>query len=86
MSALNVGVGLTLLFLIIVLDFIIQNIHSTNIHFFTASFGLPVGVAMIVAAVGGGVLVMLVSSLRIGQLRLRFRRHRRGEDHRFRRA
>jgi uncharacterized integral membrane protein len=77
-----VGVAVTLVFLIVVLDFIIQNLHTTTIHFFNASFGLPVGVAMIAAAVAGAVLVVVSGWLRIGQLRLRFRRHRRNETHR----
>ena len=55
--------------LILLLVFIMQNTDSTTIHFFGWSGSLPVGVAILLAAVCGGVLTFAVGTARIVQLR-----------------
>ena len=55
--------------LILLLVFILQNTDSTTIHFFGWEWNLPVGVAILLAAVCGGLLTVAVGTARIIQLR-----------------
>ena len=55
--------------LIVLLVFIMQNTDSTTIHFFGWEWNLPVGVAILLAAVCGGLLTVAVGTARIVQLR-----------------
>ncbi len=55
--------------LIVLLVFIMQNTDSTTIHFFVWEWNLPVGVAILLAAVCGGLLTVAVGTARIVQLR-----------------
>ena len=55
--------------LVLLLVFILQNTDATTIHLFGWAWQLPVGVAILLAAIGGGVLVFLVGTVRILQLR-----------------
>jgi uncharacterized integral membrane protein len=55
--------------LILLLVFILQNTDSTTIHFFGWEWNLPVGVAILLAAVCGGLLTVAVGTARIVQLR-----------------
>ena len=64
-SALIVG----FLILILLLVFIMQNTDSTTIHFFVWEWNLPVGVAILLAAVCGGLLTVAAGTARIIQLR-----------------
>jgi uncharacterized integral membrane protein len=64
-SALIVG----FLILIVLLVFIMQNGDSTTVHLFGWGWDLPVGVALLLAAIAGGVLTFLVGTARIMQLR-----------------
>jgi lipopolysaccharide assembly protein A len=56
--------------------FILENTESVKISYFGASAHLPLGVALLVAALGGALLVGIVGTARIMQLR-RYVRHRR---------
>jgi uncharacterized integral membrane protein len=64
-SALIVG----FVILILLLVFIMQNTDSTTIHLFTWEWNLPVGVAILLAAVCGGLLTVAAGTARIIQLR-----------------
>jgi uncharacterized integral membrane protein len=64
-SALIVG----FVILILLLVFIMQNTDSTTIHFFVWEWNLPVGVAILLAAVCGGLLTVAAGTARIVQLR-----------------
>ncbi|MGH3674984.1 MAG: LapA family protein [Mycobacterium sp.] len=55
--------------LILLLVFIMQNTDSTTIHLFAWQWNLPVGVAILLAAVCGGLLTVAAGSARIVQLR-----------------
>jgi uncharacterized integral membrane protein len=55
--------------LILLLVFILQNTGSTTIHLFAWEWNLPVGVAILLAAVCGGLLTVAAGSMRIIQLR-----------------
>ena len=64
-SALIVG----FVILILLLVFIMQNTDDTTIHLFAWEWNLPVGVAILLAAVCGGLLTVAVGTARIIQLR-----------------
>jgi len=57
------------LILILLLIFITQNTTSTTLTFFGWHWSLPLGVAILLAAVGGGLLTVAVGTARILQLR-----------------
>jgi lipopolysaccharide assembly protein A len=58
------------------LVFIIQNSQSVKVSFLSGSVHMPLGVALLLAAVGGVLLAGIVASLRIWQLRHRVRQSR----------
>jgi uncharacterized integral membrane protein len=57
------------LILIVMLIFIAQNTASTPFTFFGWHWSLPLGVAILLAAVAGGLLTVAVGTARILQLR-----------------
>ncbi|AWV48649.1 hypothetical protein JK2ML_2366 [Mycobacterium leprae Kyoto-2] len=57
------------LILILLLIFIAQNTTSTPFTFFGWHWSLPLGVAIMLSAVGGGLLAVAVGTARILQLR-----------------
>lgn len=64
---------------LLMLIFIIQNGSRANMRFLWLKFTLPIGVAMLLATVIGGLLVTALGVARVLQLRLAARRHRRAE-------
>jgi uncharacterized integral membrane protein len=62
--------------LILLLVFIIENTESVRIAYFGIGFHLPLGVALLLAAIGGALLVGIVGTARILQLRRQVRRPR----------
>jgi uncharacterized integral membrane protein len=62
--------------LLLLLIFILENGHTVAISFFGASGHLPLGVALLLAAVLGVLLVAIPGTARIIQLRIAARRHR----------
>ena len=64
-SSLIVG----FLVLIVLLIFIAQNTSSGTFHFLGWSWSLPLGVALLAAAVLGGLITFLIGAARIVQLR-----------------
>jgi uncharacterized integral membrane protein len=71
LSGLWVGVIVGVAVLVLLLVFVIQNTKSVKVSFLTVSGHMPLGVALLLAAIGGVLLAGLVASLRIGQLRHR---------------
>ena len=69
-----VAVALAVLILLIV--FILQNQDYVQVKFFGLAGAVPLGVALFIAAVGGGVLVAIAGAARIIQLRLTAHRQR----------
>ena len=57
------------LILIVLLIFITQNTGPTPFAFFGWHWSLPLGVAMLLAAVGGGLITVAAGTARIFQLR-----------------
>ena len=62
------GVDAAALVSVLLLIFILQNTRSVKITYFTVTGTIPVGVALLLAAIGGLLLAGLVASLRIWQL------------------
>ena len=65
------GVIIGVVVLAFLLTFIIQNGQSVKVSFFTVNVKMPLGVALLLAAVAGVLLAGIVASLRIWQLRHR---------------
>ena len=60
--------------LILLLVFILENTESVKIAYFGVGFHLPLGVALLLAAIGGALLVGIVGTARMLQLRRHVRR------------
>ena len=76
-SGLWVAVACFALVLLLLLIFILQNGRTVDIAYFGAHGHIPLGVALLLAAVCGALLVILAGAARMGQLRATARRHRR---------
>jgi uncharacterized integral membrane protein len=59
--------------LILLLVFILENTQKVKVSYFGAGGHLPLGVALLLAAVGGALLVGLAGAARVVQLRHRMR-------------
>ena len=68
------GLILSALVLLFLLVFILQNDNSVQISFFALDGVLPLGVALLLAAIAGVLLVAIPGSMRILQLRRAARR------------
>ncbi|WP_367139099.1 lipopolysaccharide assembly LapA domain-containing protein [Saccharothrix sp. HUAS TT1] len=69
-----VAVLASIVVLIVLLVFILQNLAGATIHFFGAEGTLPLGVALLFAAIAGAIVVALVGAARIMQLRRQAKR------------
>jgi putative membrane protein len=76
LSGLWVGIGLAAIVLLLLLIFILENGQQAGISYFGAHGHLPLGVALLLSAVAGALLVLIPGSARIIQLRRTARRHR----------
>jgi uncharacterized integral membrane protein len=65
--------------LLLLLIFILQNSRTVDVSYFGAHGHLPLGVALLLAAVFGVLLVALPGTARIVQLRRTARRHRKAD-------
>ena len=72
-----VAVGFFAVILLLLLIFILQNNTDVSVSYLGMHGHLPLGVAMLLAAVCGVLLVVLAGAARIAQLRTTARRHRR---------
>ena len=61
--------------LILLLVFILENTESVKIAYFGVGFDVPLGVALLLAAIGGALVVGIVGTARIWQMRRHVRRH-----------
>lgn len=76
MGGLWVGLTLAAVVLLLLLVFILENGQQASISYFGAHGHLPLGVALLLAAVAGVLLVSIPGTVRIIQLRRTARRHR----------
>jgi uncharacterized integral membrane protein len=79
-----VGVIIATLVLTLLLVFILQNTKQVKISYFTAHGAMPLGVSLLLAAIGGVLFAGVVGSLRIWQLRHRVRDAERPGGHSWR--
>ncbi|MGO4473459.1 lipopolysaccharide assembly LapA domain-containing protein [Arthrobacter sp. M-10] len=63
-----------LVLLILLIAFIVQNQDAARVRFFGLGGTISLGIALLIAAVGGGALVAVAGAVRIIQLRSRNRR------------
>ncbi|MHB1445903.1 MAG: LapA family protein [Acidimicrobiales bacterium] len=80
LSSLYTGLIVAAVVLVVLLVFILQNVHSVNVRFLGAHARLPLSVALLLAAVGGALLIGTIGAARITQLRRAGTRHVR-DDH-----
>jgi uncharacterized integral membrane protein len=73
-SAAWVGVMAGALVLVLLLMFILQNTRTVRVSYFTATGSMPLGIALLLAAIAGLLLAGGVAALRIWQLRHRLTR------------
>lgn len=77
-SAVWFAVAAALLLLVLLIVFILQNPTKVEVQFLGVEGTLSVGMALLIAAVTGGVLVAIAGIARVTQLRMNARRTRRG--------
>jgi uncharacterized integral membrane protein len=77
-SALWVATAAALLLLILLIVFMLQNTTKVEVHLLGMSATMSLGMALLIAAVGGGVVVAIAGVARVAQLRMNARRTRRG--------
>ena len=77
-SAVWVATGVALLLLILLIVFVLQNSTKVEVQFLGLSWTIPLGMALLIAAVGGGVVVAIAGVARVTQLRMYARRTSRG--------
>ena len=73
-----VGIGVVLLLAILV--FILQNGQRVRVRFLMVNGTLPLGAALLFAALLGALLVLVAGAARVLQLRVVSRRHRRADQ------
>jgi uncharacterized integral membrane protein len=78
-GGLWVSVGFFAVVLLLLLIFILQNAKTVQVSYLGAHGHLPLGVALLLSAVCGVLLVVLAGAARISQLRTVARRHRRAD-------
>ncbi|WP_345503064.1 lipopolysaccharide assembly protein LapA domain-containing protein [Pedococcus ginsenosidimutans] len=67
-----------LLLLILLIVFMLQNTTKVEVHLLGMAATISLGMALLIAAVGGGVVVAIAGVARVAQLRMNARRTRRG--------
>ena len=77
-----VAVGFFAVILLLLLIFILQNNTDVSVSYLGMHGHLPLGVALLLSAVCGVLLVVLAGAARISQLRAVARRHRRADARR----
>lgn len=78
--AVWIGLVIGAIVLVLLLIFVIQNQGTASFEYFAARFELPLGVAMLLAAVAGALIMALVGSVRMIQMSLTMRKMRKQLD------
>lgn len=71
-----VATATALVLLILLIVFVLQNLTSVEVSYFGFTGSIPLGMALLVAAVVGGVVVAIAGVARVTQLRVGARRAR----------
>jgi uncharacterized integral membrane protein len=75
-SAAWLATAAALVLLVLLIVFILQNSIQVKVRFLGFAGSIPLGMALLIAAVGGGVLVAIAGTTRITQLRRTARRNK----------
>ncbi|MGO1424046.1 MAG: LapA family protein, partial [Brachybacterium sp.] len=75
-----IGLILGAIILVLLLIFVIQNNVTAGFQYFGAEFDLPLGVAMLLAAIAGALVMALVGSVRMIQMSWTIRKLRKQQD------
>ena len=75
-----ISVAFGLLFLVVILVFMLQNLRDVRVSFLTAHWSIPLAIDLLLAATLGGLIVLLLGAVRILQLRVLARRHARATE------
>lgn len=75
-----IGLILGAIILVLLLIFVIQNNTTAGFQYFGAAFDLPLGVAMLLAAIAGALVMALVGSVRMIQMSFTIRKLRKQQD------
>jgi len=75
-SAAWAATAAALLLLVLLIVFVLQNATQVKVRFLGFAGSIPLGMALLIAAVGGGVLVGIAGTTRITQLRRTARRNK----------
>src|SRR5450631_2658196 len=78
-GALWWALGFSMLLLILVLVFVLQNLSSASTSFFSVKWTIPLGLDLLLAALLGGVIAFLLGTARMLQLRRVARRYSRAQ-------
>lgn len=73
-------VSIAVIALVIILVFILENLHATDATFFGVHWRIPLGLDLLLAALLGAIAVLVVGASRTLQLRLLARRTMRARD------
>ena len=77
LSSLHVAIVVSVVALVLLVIFLVQNAHTVDISFLGAHLRVSLAVAMLIAAVAGALIVGAVGTARIAQLRRGARRESR---------
>lgn len=73
-SAVWLATAVALLLLVLLIVFMLQNTTEVEVHFLGLTGSIPLGMALLIAAVGAGVVVAIAGVARVTQLRVNARR------------
>ena len=73
-GAVWAAVAAALFLLVLLIVFILQNTVHVQLHYFGLAGSLPLGMALLIASVGGGIVVAVAGGARMTQLRRSARR------------
>jgi len=76
-GALWWALGFSMLLLVLVLVFVLQNLSAASANFFGVKWTIPLGLDLLLAALLGGLIVFLLGVARMLQLRRLARRYAR---------
>lgn len=75
-----IGLILGAIILVLLLIFVIQNNVTAAFQYFGTEFNLPLGVAMLLAAIAGALVMALVGSVRMAQMSWTIRKMRKQQE------
>jgi uncharacterized integral membrane protein len=79
-AGLWISLVLGAIVLVLLLIFVLQNNQTAGFTYFSASFDLPLGIAMLLAAIAGALVMALVGSVRMVQMSWTIRKLRKQQE------